>query len=267
MCAMELIARGRTAEVFAWDSGKVLKLFLPGASRGEAEYEQRLAQTVHTAGVRTPAVFEIVEIKDRIGIIYERVTGETMLQRLRSKPWQVIGLGKLFAKLQADMHACTAPDLPAMRERLFRKISAAQPLPEDLKQTCLRALQELPTDNRVCHGDFHPENILMTKHGPVIIDWIDATAGHPMGDIARTAILTRYAALPPDMPMAWLVRSLRNLFYRAYIKHYADLTHAPVEDIHHWLGVIAAARLTEGIDEEEENLLGLVRSAYSRTST
>lgn len=264
MCAMELIAKGRTAEVYTWESGKVLKLFLPGASRGETEYEQRLAQTVYSAGVRTPAVFEIVEVKDRFGIVYERVAGETMLQRLRSKPWQVFQLGKLLAELQAEMHTCTAPDLPPMRERLLTKINAAQALPGNLKQSSLSALQNLPTDNRVCHGDFHPDNILMTKQGPVIIDWIDASAGHPMGDVARTAILTRYATLPNDVPMAWLIRSLRNLFYQAYITHYADLTHSPVEDIQQWLGVIAAARLAEGITEEDDNLLGMVRSAYSR---
>jgi uncharacterized protein (TIGR02172 family) len=265
---MKLIAKGRTAEVYTWETGKVLKLFNPGASRGTAEYEQRLAQTAHTAGMRSPAVFEIVQIEGRFGIVYESVAGETMLQRLRSKPWQVLKLGKLMAELQAGMHACTTQDLPSMRERLVKRISAARPLPEGLRQSVLSDLLNLPEDNRICHGDFHPENILMTEHEPVIIDWIDATAGNPLGDIARTTLIIRYSVIPPETPKAWLIRLLRNLFYRAYIQRYVDLTHCPVEDVHYWLGVVAAARLAEGISEEEANLLRLAQagSTFSQPS-
>ena len=267
MSEMVLVAKGRTAEVFTWDSGKVLKLFYSWVSRQTAEYEQHLAKTVYAAGVKTPIAYDVVEVGGRFGLVYERVEGVTMLKMLRSRPWLVTRLGKMFAGLQAAMHACAAPDLPPMQERLAKKILAAQPLPEGLKQAALTALQGLPENNRVCHGDFHPDNILMTRQGPIVIDWIDASAGHPLGDAARTALLTRYGALPPEMPMAWLVKLLRNHFYQTYIRQYCELTRLRVDTLPQWLGVIAAARLSEEIKEEQENLLQITRNTFDTNSS
>jgi uncharacterized protein (TIGR02172 family) len=269
MNGMELVARGRTAEVFAWETGKVLKLFHPWVSRGGVEYEQRLAQTVHAAGIKTPAVYDILEIENRLGLIYERVNSVTMLQVLRSRPWLATRLARQFAELQASMHACQAPDLPSMQVRLADKIRAARPLPADLQQAALSALQNLPEGDRVCHGDFHPDNILMTEQGPMVIDWIDATAGHPMGDVARTALLTRFGKLPPGMPapVALLIELLRSTFYRTYLKCYAKLAPFQTTDLSRWLGVVTAARLDEGIAEEESNLLRLTREAFPAGST
>ena len=217
--------------------------------------------------MKTPAAFKTVEVEGRFGIVFERVTGVTMLQVFRSRPWLVFRLAKGFAELHAAMHACQVSGLPSMQERLIEKIQTARPLPVHLQELALSALQRLPVGSQVCHGDFHPDNILMTEQGPVIIDWIDATAGHPLGDLARTALLTRYGALPPEMPLAWVITLVRDLFYRVYIRRYCQLTQTRIDDLNPWLGIVAAARLNEGIDEEEVNLLRIAQKAFSEGSS
>ncbi len=42
---------------------------------------------------------------------------------------------------------------------------------------------------RLLHGDFHPNNILYTASGPVVIDWSFASSGDPLLDVARTLAL------------------------------------------------------------------------------
>jgi len=259
----QLIARGRTAEVYAWGSDQVLKLFYPSVGRGAVEYEQRLAQTVVAAGVNTPAVGEIVELEGRLGLVYQRVEARSMLGEITHRPWAAKRLAYQFAELQAAMHACAAPNLPPMRRRLEEKIRGASPLPENLRQAALAALAALPEGQSVCHGDFHPDNILMTSQGPMVIDWIDATSGHPLGDVARTALLTVHGALPPGNPMASLLNWLRSSFYRAYTRHYFSLSPYSADQVQAWLPVVAAARLDEGIGEEEHNLIRLVEQGLS----
>lgn len=260
MSDLELIARGRTAEVYAWEPGYVVKLFHTWVTRPMVLYEQRLAQTVHAAGVFTPAVGEaVIEREGRLGLVYQRVGGPTLVDELLRRPWKVSRLARQFGELQAAMHAAPAPSLPGMHDRLAEKINAASDLPADLRLAALRALEALPQDSKVCHGDFHPGNILLTSQGPMVIDWIDATAGHPLGDVARTTVLVMHGSLPPNPFLRLVVTLLRRGFYRAYTRRYFELSAHRFEQLHPWIGVVAAARLSEGIREETANLINLAR--------
>jgi Ser/Thr protein kinase RdoA (MazF antagonist) len=71
----------------------------------------------------------------------------------------------------------------AMKLYLERAIEWAEgSLPERIRRRIRERLDELPDEERVCHGDFHPDNVLLGEGGPVIIDWGPASAGHPLAD-------------------------------------------------------------------------------------
>jgi tRNA A-37 threonylcarbamoyl transferase component Bud32 len=80
-----LLGCGRSAEVYAWND-KALKLFRDGISAERARAEAKVARAAHRAGLSVPAVSEVVEIDGRIGIVYERVDGVTMLQTFATRP-------------------------------------------------------------------------------------------------------------------------------------------------------------------------------------
>ena len=50
----ELIAEGRTAEVYAWGDREVLKLYRPWWPLVNIEYEIRICRAVHDAGIPSP---------------------------------------------------------------------------------------------------------------------------------------------------------------------------------------------------------------------
>ena len=254
------IALGFTAEIYAWKDGQVLKLFNPGISRRAAEIEANLTRIVHATGLPVPAVGEIVEINGRFGLEYERVDGVTMLQAFMRQPWKLPIFARQLAELQADMHTRSVPELPSQRERLERKIKRAGLLPEDLRQAALHALELLPEDDKLCHGDFHPNNIVLSSHGPVIIDWIDASRGSPIMDVARSTLLMGGGPLPPETPAAWLVRLLRGWIYQIYLRRYFQLSPADKQQISTWVPVAAAARLDENITVDETRLLSIAQN-------
>ena len=256
------LAVGRTAEIYAWEPGSVVKLYHDWFSDEAIEYEARIARAVHAAGVPTPAAGEIIQVNGRRGLVYERVEGESLLAIIRRQPWRTPAIARLLAELQFKMHQTALPALPSQRRRLQDKLKAAQALPPELKQVALQALEGLPDSDRVCHGDFHPDNVLLTAGGPLVIDWIDATSGEPMADLARTVLLTRYGALPPGA-LGALLQILRRVFYRAYMVEYSR--HAPgcAAEVRRWLPVIAAARLSENIPSEENTLLSIARKAFA----
>jgi len=257
------IAFGRTAEIYAWQKAQVLKLFYDWFPASAIEYEAQVAQAVYASGLPVPAPGEILTIEGRLGLVYERVDGPTMLHTFQKQPWRLAALARQFAELHVEMHGIINHEPPSQRERLRQKITEAKPLPEPLKQAVLHALASLPDGESLCHGDFHPDNIIMGAERPVVIDWIDVTSGNPLADFARTAILIRFGAPPPLNPLGLIIRWGRNGFYRTYHQRYFELTHANPEDVQAWIPVVAAARLSEGIKEEEKTLLSIVQNAFT----
>jgi hypothetical protein len=254
-----LIAEGRTAEIFAWGEGQVVKLYRPGFPSNGAEYEYNKALASQETGFAVPEVGEVVTVEGRAGITYQRVEGVPMLEAIQKAPWRLISLTRQLAALHVDMHARKASRLPSSHDVLAYKINCALPLDDETKQNVLDHLDKLPRDDKLLHGDFHPDNILLTPNGPVIIDWIDATMGHPMADVARTSLLARVGTPPPSNALEWLSVISSRLFHRIYIKHYFKLSSYEEKDLLPWLLPVTAGRLSEEIPYERDVLVRLVK--------
>ena len=249
------IARGRTADVYEWDKGYVLKLFHNWFELENIEYELKIARAVHASGVKTPAVCELVQVDGRNGLIYERVDGRSMLEMFQQKPWKVFQYGRMLAELHAQMHECVFDaNVPPQRKKLQYKIQHADALPAQLKPKLLDALASLPEGDRVCHGDFHPANVLITGNDATVIDWIDASRGNPLADVARTSIIVAGAVASSQISNPVLKVFLR-VFHSAYLKHYFRLRPGGKNEYIRWLPIVAAARLMEEMPELEKWLV------------
>ncbi len=246
------IAHGRTADIFAWDDNHILKLFHNWFSLEDIEYEFKVAKAVHASGVKSPAVKKIVQVNGQNGLIYERINGETMFTILKRQPWKVFQFGKLLAQYHFQMHACEFnADVPDQKVKLHNKIKQSTVLPASLKPKLLSALEPLPTGNKVCHGDFHPDNIIVTNDDAMVIDWIDASKGNPLADVARTSVLALGAASTFNVGMGLFIK----LFHASYVKEYFRLNRRGKEEYQQWIPIVAGARLSENIPELETWLI------------
>ena len=70
-----LIGRGRTAEVYAWDEGRIVKLYWRDWPEATVRHEEEMALLVNEAGLATPRFYGRVEVDGRQGLVYERVDG------------------------------------------------------------------------------------------------------------------------------------------------------------------------------------------------
>ena len=260
----ERIGEGRTAEVFAWGSGRVLKLYRVGFARDRAAEELRVARLVSAAGLAAPAVYDadspdsVLEEDGRFGILAERIEGVSMLREMARRPWLLRHYSRQFARLHATMHSTRIPSLPKQRRAIGRAIDrAAETAGPRLAKRARDALARLPDDDVVCHGDFHPDNVLLSRRGPVIVDWEPVKSGAAAADVARTVLLARYGGFPPGTP--WRVRApialARRLFLRLYLREYTRITGMPWRDVEAWIGVMVVARIAERIPHEANVLL------------
>ena len=258
MTERRLIASGRTAEVYEWGDSQVLKLFRSGWARADVDREAQVAKAVAAAGL-APAIHDLVRVADRDGIVYERVDGPSMLRQLTQQPWTVVRHGRLLADMHRRMHQCSVPALPSLRARLERRIRFQEAVSATVRQAALCTLERLTDGDCLCHGDLHPDNVILTANGPVIIDWNDATCGNPFADVARTSLLLCSGALLA-MPLTrrLLIRLLRRTFHRVYLSRYIGGQPAARQQIAAFALPVAIARLDEGIAEEQAQLLAAI---------
>src|SRR5207253_11369255 len=70
---------------------------------------------------------------------------------------------------------------------------------------------------RLVHRHLHPLNVMMTRRGPIVIDWSNAARGDPAYDVADTWVLLATA----DPPLRGYERRLapiaRKLFLRSFL--------------------------------------------------
>ena len=252
------IAEGRTAEIYEWNVGYVLKLYRDWCPLDWVDHESKVAHAITEAGIPTPAAGEIVEVNHRRGLVYERVTGISMLQDLNARPWMFLRHARALAELQAKINQLSIPGLQSYKAGLMFTIRRAPHLSDDLREKVLNYLVTLTDGEKVCHGDFHPGNVLMTPKGAVVIDWMTASSGNPWADVARTSMLLTIGAKSAGSQVKPMIRFLINLYHRTYLNHYLKLMPDRRNEFKQWMPVIAAARLDERIDLEWEALIGMV---------
>lgn len=246
------IAQGRTAEIYPGESGKILKVYRAGFSPEDAAYEASIASKVQEAGIACPRFYEMTEFQGRPALVYERIDGPTMAELVFKRPWRIPQLARRMARLHRTMHApILEVDLPSQREKYARSIEISDLLSADLKKILLQRFATLPEDCRLCHGDFHPGNILSPGGRDLTIDWIDCSVGHPLADVARTSILLLGMSATIGNP---LIRWIVNWFHAIYLQEYALKSK---EEILYraFLPIVAAARLAEGIPGLQDWLL------------
>jgi aminoglycoside/choline kinase family phosphotransferase len=127
----------------------------------------------------------------------------------------------------------------------------------------LSALASMPGGESLCHGDFHPDNVILSAEGPVVIDWVDATVGNPLADVARTTILLE-GERAAGGATSWAARTVLQLWLRAYIGRYLFLRPGGNEEYRSWQPIVAAGRMNEGIDSQQDWLRGQAEAGFGR---
>lgn len=233
------IARGATAVVYDMGDGKALKLFNKGYSRTAAFREFEAAKLVNEKGVPSARAYDFVEPTGRVGIVYEKLAGENMLDALLAGG-DMESLIAGFARLHRAFHAAYAPELRSLRQA-WRESAVRGGM-----ERFVPLIDALPDGDQICHGDFHPANVILTANGPVAIDFMNVCRGDAICDIARTIYLLEKTP-SNDAPM-----SLRRALSDMYLGD-MNISRVRIEPI---MVALMAARVSEAkLDVEREMLV------------
>lgn len=258
--SLKRVGQGREAEIFEWETSGVVRLMRDPGAADRLDVEREALVAAREGGAPVPEVGDRVTLEGRPGLIMERIDGGDLIERVARRPWTIFDAASLLGRIHVAVHRVAAPpELRGSRPLLEKRITMAS-LPSRLASAALRVLAQLPDGDRLCHGDFHPANVLMSSRGPLVVDWTNASRGTPDADVARTLLMLELAVVPDTMPA--IVRRMssvgRRLFRRGYVRAYRRLRSWDDDAIRPWKFVHAAARIAEGIVEEEALLIRYV---------
>ena len=239
-----LLAAGQRAEVFEWGS-RVVKLCRSTGSKRVTFREAAIHAAVEALGLPVPPVWSVQQIDGRWGIVFDRVSGVSFANQMRDDVAAIPRYLQILAQLHTNIHAHAAKEFSCLKIWLATNIDRAIPLDQSRKQILLNGLRDMPDSDRLCHGDFHPMNVLGEASQPIVIDWPNACRGDPAGDVCRSYLLLKLHA---------------DEVARPYLDAYCRVSGMRRQTIRDWLPYVAAARLAEEVPGEQHLLLELVLS-------
>ena len=181
---MELLATGNTAQVYDLGDGTICKLFNSGYSHTAVLREIRNAEIMNGTSLKTPKYIRLMQMDRRDGIVYSKIIGTDLLIEAQ-------------ACMDEEGILRILQDMTALQKQLQRHESTeCISYKEFLRWHGCDNLNALRDGNTLCHGDFHPGNIIREKDGPlVLLDFMNVCHGPKEYDIART-----YALLTDGLP-------------------------------------------------------------------
>ena len=186
--AGELIGRGRDCDVFEAGPGRVLRRNRDGRS---TEVEALTMRHCAAHGYPVPEVFDA----HGADIVMQRLDGPTMLGDMSARPWTMMAKARQLAELIDRLGRVPLPD---------HELPAAVDDRGDRGDTLV-------------HLDLHPENVILTHDGPIVIDWSNTGIGVAGLDAANTWLTLSAGQPDGSAVMRTVVTVGRRFFVRGFV--------------------------------------------------
>lgn len=195
---------------------------------------------VELTGLNIPKVREVITIDGKWTIVSDYIEGKTLAQLMDENPKKRDEYLNRFVDIQVDVLSHECKLLGRLKDKMHSKISASS-FPATTRYDLHTTLESMPKHLKLCHGDFNPSNIIITKDDtPYIIDWAHATQGNASADAARTYLLF---CLAGDDATA-----------KKYLSMFCEKTDTALQYVQKWMPIVAASQSVKGNEKEKEFL-------------
>lgn len=220
----------RTADGF-------VKTFDSNYSKADILNEALNQARVEETDLNIPKIKAIEVLDGKWSIVMDYAEGTTLTELMLAHPEKEDEYLELFVDLQRTVLSKKVPNLNRLKDKMQARISLAK-LDATTRYDLHTRLDSLPKHYNLCHGDFHPSNIIIAKDGtPYIVDWAHATQGNSSADVATTYLL-------------FYLEGKEQLADK-YLKLYCLKSDTAIQYVQKWIPIVAASRLTKAKPEED----------------
>ena len=220
------------------DGDRCLKVFNEGYSKADVLNEALNQARIEETGLNIPRVLEVTVIDGKWTIVSDYIKGKTLAQIMQEEPENCDGYLDDMVELQLSIHAKKVTGISKLKDKLREEIESLDVIDHIKRYDLLTRLDSTPKHVKLCHGNFGPENIVVTDDNKVyIVDWISASAGNASADVAKT----------------YLKRALTSTeTAEKYLNLFCKKTNTAKTYVQEWLPIMAASTLAKGVTSKEE---------------
>lgn len=236
----QVIAERKTKTVYR-DGDKCIKVFNTNYAKADILNEALNQARVEDLGLNVPKILEVTTVEGRWAIVSEYIEGTTLSHLMRDDPASENACVEQLVDTQMLIHTKRSPLLSRLKDKMNRKILAADLDPVTRYELLIR-LEGLPTHDKLCHGDLCPSNIIRTPEGALyVIDWAHATQGNASADVARTYLTFHLSG--------------RAELAERYLDLFCEKSGTEKRYVQKWMPIVAASQSVKGNLEERDFLL------------
>lgn len=258
----DLIGRGATADVYYWTDSRVIKIFNDLEPDWAIEREAENTKALEGCTFAFPHFIQRLQYEGKRAIVYERASGTSMMKLMEMEPLSYKKYARKLAQLHFEVHKNHINGIREQKPYFKERISCSKDLTDDKKNKLYGLVDSMPSDDCLCHSDFHPDNILCSQNKDYVIDWADCCSGDPCADVCRTLLTLSTADIPESLSRVKkiAVMCIRKNFSSIYIREYLRLSNKTKEQIYKWWVPVAAYRLCAARTKEKKILLNIIDS-------
>jgi uncharacterized protein (TIGR02172 family) len=262
---LKIIARGGQAEIFEYDNNKVLRVAKRPQDYDRIRSEYSLYSQLAASNIDVPRVYELVEINGAPAIIMDKINGISMMDQIKRNPFGAGERSKELAELHLKLiNTSISMEMTNTKKKARYCIEKSEQIEPETKEKIFEILGVLPNGNSICHGDFHPGNILCQGKKRFIIDWSAASKGDYHADIAHTYILLRLVPKAPHVNSVvnYLQKMIGRSMSSAYLSTITGGSKIDLIILSKWILTNIAERTYHGMISERDDLRKLINKYF-----
>lgn len=223
------IGEGAKGIVYKIDDETIIKVYKDPDCINDIINERECAKKALVMGVPTAIPFDIVLVGDRFGSVYELVNAKSVTKTILSDFDNCEDTVKEYAKIMKGMHEVEDDgsfgiDLPSIKDEVKVWADFAGDKVDDSIATKIQQFADSITEDKtLLHGDGHPNNVMCTKDGLIMIDMDTLCTGDSRADLAviYTALIG-YKVVDPENDFIPMSLEQAAEIWKIFLKYYCD---------------------------------------------
>ena len=197
----EIIGEGFFSTVYRIDKDTIIKVFNRTSDEKQIERELKLAKQAFVLGIPTAISFDIVKVKDKLGVRFEMLDCMSLKNAFIKYPEKYDELLNKYVDLLKKINTteCFDPSVPSIKKFFIEKVEAIKHLLDEAHyEKLLGLMKSVPERSTFVHGDCHFKNIMVQGEDFLLIDMDTLSVGHPIFELAN--LRCPYVAFEEDAP-------------------------------------------------------------------
>ena len=197
----EVIGEGFFSTVYRIDKDTIIKVFNRTSDEKQIERELKLAKQAFVLGIPTAISFDIVKVKNKLGVRFEMLDCMSLKNAFIKYPEKYDELLNKYVELLKKINSteCFDPSVPSIKKFFIEKVEAIKSLLDEAHyEKLLGLMKSVPERSTFVHGDCHFKNIMVQGEDFLLIDMDTLSVGHPIFELAN--LRCPYVAFEEDAP-------------------------------------------------------------------